>query len=370
MPTPPLRSSSASAPAGGLEQRLTRAWLRRGPLACALLPLAGLYLALVMLRRLLYRLGLLRSQRLPVPVCVVGNRLAGGAGKTPTTIAVVRHLQSRGLRVGVLSRGHGRQGRASRRVLADSAAKDVGDEPLLIARRTGAPVQVGRDRVEAGRELLRQEPGLDLLVCDDGLQHLRLARDVDILVFDERGAGNGWPLPAGPLREPVGWQGWAPRRLVLYNAPAPSTRLPGTLGRRRLHQLVPLADWWAGAPGIAVSQWRPAGGPLPWALAGIAVPQRFFDQLRGAGITARGLALPDHADLAALPWPDDATELIVTEKDAVKLDPTDVAMRRPATRVWVATLDFEPDPAFWCDLEAALPLSLRERMRAARASSS
>lgn len=357
---------TASHSSAGLEQRLTRAWLGRGPLAWALLPLAALYLALVAVRRLLYRGGLLRSQRLPVPVCVVGNRVAGGAGKTPTTIALVRHLQSRGLRVGVVSRGHGRQEAAPRRVRPDSRAADVGDEPLLIARRTGAPVLVGRDRVQAGRELLRQEPGLDLIVCDDGLQHLRLARDVDVLVFDERGAGNGWPLPAGPLREPVRWRGWAPRLLVLYNAPAPTTRLPGTLGRRRLRELVPLAGWWAGQPGTAVGQWRPSGQQPPWALAGIAVPQRFFDELARAGIPVRGLALPDHADLAALPWPAEAADLIVTEKDAVKLDPAEVAARRPATRVWVATLDFEPDPAFWCDLEAALPPALRQRLRAPR----
>ncbi|MBI5334427.1 MAG: tetraacyldisaccharide 4'-kinase [Burkholderiales bacterium] len=356
----------APPPDGAFEQRLTAAWLRRGLLAWALLPLAGVYLPLTALRRLLYRLGLLRSQRLPVPVCVVGNRVAGGAGKTPTTIAIVRHLQSRGLRVGVVSRGHGRKGASPLRVGSDSRAQDVGDEPLLIARRTGAPVLVARDRVQAGRELLRQEPQLDLIVCDDGLQHLRLARDVDILVFDDRGAGNGWPLPAGPLREPVGWRGWAPRLLVLYNAAHPTTRLPGTLGRRRLGQLVPLADWWAGRPGIAVDQWRPAGAQRPWALAGIAVPQRFFDQLERAGIAVRGLPLPDHADLATLPWPAEATELIVTEKDAVKLDPADVAARRPATRVWVATLDFEPDPAFWCDLHAALPQPLRERLRQAR----
>lgn len=358
---------STRPPAAGLEQRLTRAWLVRGPVACALLPLAGLYLSLAALRRLLYRLGVLRSQRLAVPVCVVGNRVAGGAGKTPTTIAVVRHLQSRGLRVGVVSRGHGRKGVAPLRVGPHSRAQDVGDEPLLIQRRTGAPVLVGRDRVQAGEELLRQEPSLDLIVCDDGLQHLRLARDVDILVFDERGGGNGWPLPAGPLREPVGWRGWAPRLLVLYNAGRPTTRLPGTLGRRRLHHLVPLADWWAGRPGMAVDQWRPTGAQPPWALAGIAVPQRFFDELQRAGIAVRGLPLPDHADLSALPWPDEATELIVTEKDAVKLDAADVAARRPATRVWVATLDFEPDPAFWCDLHAALPPPLRERLRGPRA---
>lgn len=350
--------------AARLEAALTRAWLTRGPLAWSLLPCSALYLALVLLRRALYRLRVLRTRRLPVPVCVVGNRVAGGAGKTPTTVAIVTHLQKRGLRVGVVSRGHGRKADAAAPVTADSDATRVGDEPLLIARRTGAPVMVGRDRVAAARALLAADPALDLIVCDDGLQHLRLARDIEVVVFDERGAGNGWPLPAGPLREPIGLRPFGARQLVLYNAPRPSTRLPGTLGRRRLRELVALDDWWAGRPGVPMAAWQPSARQQPWALAGIAVPQRFFDQLAAAGIAVRGLPLPDHAPLSDLPWPLDAADVIVTEKDAVKLDPARVRTERPRTCVWVATLDFQPDPAFWCDLEAALPEALRRRLLA------
>lgn len=337
----------------GLEAALTRAWLARGPLACALWPVSLLYASLVALRRAAYRVGLLRSRRLPCTVLVVGNRIAGGAGKTPTVLAVLAHLQSRGRRPGVVSRGHGGSARGVRAVQPDADAAEVGDEPLLIRLRSGVPVCVGSDRAAAATALLAAHPQIDVVVADDGLQHLALARDVDLLVFDARGAGNGWLLPAGPLREALHAPSAAPQQLVLYNADAPSTPLPGFAAERELRRAVGLADWWRGAPAEASTLRALQGRPIV-ACCGLAQPARFFDGLAAAGLTITPLALPDHADYATLPWPAQAADVIVTEKDAVKMRPARVARERPATRVWVAPLDFRPEPALWAALDAAL----------------
>lgn len=170
-----------------MSARLRRLWQRRSLAAALLLPLALLYGGLVRLRRRLYAARLLRSERLPVPVIVVGNVVAGGGGKTPVTRALVAHLQARGWRPGVISRGYGRADAQLRAVRPDSDARAVGDEPLLLARATGAPVFVARRRAEAGRALLAAHPEVDVLVCDDGLQHLALARDLEICVFNDQG---------------------------------------------------------------------------------------------------------------------------------------------------------------------------------------
>src|SRR6185295_18485753 len=208
-----------------LARRLERAWLARGPLAVALLPLAWLFGVLAAVRRTLYRVGVVRAQRLPVPVVVVGNLIAGGAGKTPTTIAVVELLRRQGWHPGIVSRGHGRRSNDVAEVRADTPVADSGDEPRLLRIRLGVPVLVGRDRVAAARELLRLHPATDVLVSDDGLQHLRLARDAQVLVFDSRGVGNGWLLPAGPLREPL-TPAPPPHSVVLYNASTATTPWP------------------------------------------------------------------------------------------------------------------------------------------------
>ncbi|MEH6436718.1 tetraacyldisaccharide 4'-kinase, partial [Massilia sp. DD77] len=185
-----------------LESAITRAWLRRGPLACALLPLSLLFRLLAALRARLFRAGVLRSERLPVQVIVVGNIFIGGTGKTPLTIWLAQALRAAGLRPGVISRGHGGEQSAPREVGPGSTPSEVGDEPLLIAARAACPVFVGRRRAEAGRALLAAYPDVDVLIADDGLQHYALARDLEIVLFDGRGVGNGWTLPAGPLREP------------------------------------------------------------------------------------------------------------------------------------------------------------------------
>ena len=337
-----------------LEQRVQAAWARRGPLACALWPLAALYGLIWRLREAAFAHGLLATQRLAVPVVVVGNLVAGGAGKTPTVLALVALLRRHGWRPGVVSRGYGRRGDEIVEVDARSAAATAGDEPVLIARRSGVPVVVGRDRADAARQLLARHPDVDLIVCDDGLQHHRLARDLQLIVFDERGAGNGWLLPAGPLREPLRAAPPANSR-VLYNAAAPSTPWPGALAVRGFGGLVPLADWWRGRPPSSEALASLAGRRVI-AAAGLARPGRYFDMLRGAGLDIAPMALPDHHDFAALPWPAGA-DVIVTEKDAVKLDPT----RAGCERVRVAALDFRFPPEFEADLLAALgPTSTRE----------
>jgi tetraacyldisaccharide 4'-kinase len=336
--------------------RLEAVWQSGGPVQWLLRPLGGLHAGLVGLRRWLYRHGWKATVRLPCPVIVVGNRVAGGAGKTPTTLALIGALQQAGWRPGIVSRGHGSQATTARAVHAHTPATEVGDEPLLMQRRSGVPVWVGRDRAAAAATLLAAHPEVNVLVCDDGLQHLRLGRDIEIVVFDERGAGNGWLLPAGPLREPIDAPAAAPHHLVLYNAAQPSTALPGDCATRQLAGAVGLAAWWTGAPATR-EQLAALCGQRVLASAGIGQPQRFFDALRAAGLTlapADTLALNDHHDHTRLPWPDGANNVVVTEKDAVKLDPQRVARERPGLRVWVVPLEMVLPAVFTRRVLAAL----------------
>jgi tetraacyldisaccharide 4'-kinase len=315
---------------------LTRAWWRRerSGLAWLLLPLSLVFATVSALRRLAYASGWVKMQRAPVPVIVVGNVVAGGAGKTPTVIALVDALRRAGHVPGVISRGHGRSGSHAAPVQDDSRAAEVGDEPLLIRLRTRAPVWVARRRIDAARALCRAHPEVDVLVADDGLQHLALQRDVQIIVFDERGAGNGLQLPAGPLRQPLGR--FVPvNSHVLYNAPTPSTPWPGALAQRALGGAVLLQDWWRGAPAGLQALYLLRERPV-LAVAGMAAPQRFFAMLRDAGLQCSELPLADHHAFDALPWPEGTPDVVVTEKDAVKLPRAGC----DATRVWVVALDF------------------------------
>ncbi len=330
--------------------RLQQAWLRRGMLACLLWPLSRLYGLLAELRRLAFRAGYFRSERLPVPVLVVGNVVAGGAGKTPAVIALVQHLQARGLRVGVVSRGYGRSSPHCLEVLPGTPIDASGDEPALIRRVTGAPVFVASRRVEAARGLLAAHRQTQLIVCDDGLQHYALQRDVEIAVFDERGVGNGWLLPAGPLREP--WPDRLQRGvraggrgidLVLHTgAHAAFTGSSGFGSTRRL------ADHALRADGSRVALDSLAGQPL-LALAGIAKPEAFFAMLRDRGLVlAETRALPDHYSFDSYPCPqDEGYTVICTEKDAVKLFPRQA-------NVLAVPLEFSPEPAFFTALDALL----------------
>jgi len=340
-------AASARAPVPRRGERLVR-WVtaqwagpRPSPGARLLQPLSWLYGALAGLHQTLYRVGVLPAQHAPVPLLVVGNLVAGGAGKTPTVMALVALLRQQGWTPGVVSRGHGRQGHGVQAVGRDSPAAEVGDEPLLIHLRTGAPVAVGADRAAAARALCAAYPGVDLLLADDGLQHHRLHHDLAVLVFDERGAGNGLCLPAGPLRQPLPHK-VPPHSLVLYNAARPSTALPGLTGSRRLTGVLPLADWWAGHAAPANGGWAALRGRRLLATAGLARPEPFFSMLEAQGLQISRLPLADHHPLRPLPWPADTPEVVLTEKDAVKLRPEQVGQ----ARVWVATLDFRPEPAF------------------------
>ena len=332
-----------------------------------LTPVALVFGALSTARRFFFKLGWLKTTKLPLPVLVVGNRIVGGAGKTPTSIAIIEHLKAKGWTPGVLTRGYkAKSSGHPRPLLLDASsqqvltASDCGDEPWLIWRRTQVPIVIDPIRVRGGQAMIQQHPEVDILVCDDGLQHWALSRDLEIVVFDERGQGNGWLLPAGPLREPIETESisdlvTAP--IVLYNAPHPSTRLPGYCVQKSTAPLVSLSDWWQGGanPGKPLTP-QQAGNQQVWALAGIAQPHRFFDQLRAMGWQVHGHPLADHADLSTLLWPHDVSHVIVTEKDAVKLRPEHVRSQRPHTSVWVASLNFNPEPGFWDALDKGLSL--------------
>jgi len=302
-----------------LQPALTRAWQRRGPLSTALLPLAWLIAGLSAAHRWAYASGLLRVHRLPVPVIVVGNVIAGGAGKTPTVLGVVAHLRARGLRPGIVSRGYGGKHTAATEVQADSPPALVGDEPLLLLRASGVPVVVGRDRLQAGHLLLQAHPDITHIVCDDGMQHYRLFRDIEICVFDARGIGNGRLLPAGLLRQPwprsaVAAAGQSRDRLLVIKT-GPSS-LPGHVATRAL---APEARNGHGEslPLLALQH---TGSPLH-ALAGIAQPENFFAMLRACGLQLqRTESLSDHYDFDSYSRNKDGREtLICTEKDATKL---------------------------------------------------
>ena len=340
-----------------MRDKLQRAWLSRGPLAIALWPMACVFAAVTGVRRFVYRHRLLRPHNLPVPVVVVGNLIAGGAGKTPTVMAVARWLQAEGWTPAIISRGYGRseQVPSPMEVQPDSTASQAGDEPLLLRLRTGLPVFVGARRVAVARKALAAHPRTNIIISDDGLQHLRLPRTAQVIVFDERGEGNGWLLPAGPLREPRADQPPA-RSVVLYNAPAASTPWPGHLARRRLTGLVDLASWWAGRSAtMGTLHALAASGAALTAAAGLAHPQRFFDMLSAAGLRFTPLPLPDHHSYTTPPWQAQTEHVIVTEKDAVKLRPELWAQADRQTRIWVAPLDFECDAAFHAGLRALLP---------------
>lgn len=322
-----------------MAQALQRAWLRRGALAHLLWPLSLLFGTLAALRRSAYRMGLIKVERMPVPVVVVGNVVAGGSGKTPVVMAIVEHLRGCGLAPGVVSRGYGRSLSGCLEVRADSRATEVGDEPLLVAQSCRVPVFVASSRVQAARALLLAHPQTQVIVSDDGLQHHGLHRDVEICVFDERGTGNGWLLPAGPLREP-----W-PRRVDLVLRTGTPRGIVGFEVRRRLAPLARRGD------GTQVALAALKDRPLK-ALAGIAKPEAFFAMLRAEGLQlAHTVALPDHHDFGNEPVREDGCELICTEKDAVKL-------WRLQPKAWAVPLQLEVEPAFWAALDRLLDAKL------------
>jgi tetraacyldisaccharide 4'-kinase len=311
---------------------LERQWYRRSLWTVALLPFGVLFSALSTLRRAAYRFGWLKSERLPVALIVVGNITVGGSGKTPLVLWLVKWLKQHGCRPGIVSRGYGGSADAPMRAAPDGDAALVGDEPLLLARRGDCPVWIGRDRVAAGRALLAAHPECNVIVGDDGLQHYRLHRDVEIAVVDgQRRFGNGCLLPAGPLREGVG-------RLrevdaVVVNGDE-TVVLPGAVFYMRLQGAV-LRNLRSGASVDA----KMFQGSKLHAVAGIGNPERFFDHLRGLGLVFEAHAFPDHHAFVAgdLNW-DDADAILMTEKDAVK------CAAFASDRHWMLAVEAEVDP--------------------------
>jgi len=286
------------------------------PALWLLLPLHALFVVLSGLRRSFYRAGWLRSLRLPVPVIITGNLIAGGAGKTPLVLWLAEALRQRGRHPGILSRGYGSSVRTARPVVATAAASESGDEALLLARRSGVPVWVGHDRVAAGLGLLAAHPEVDVLLADDGLQHYRLVRDAEIVVFDGRGAGNGWRLPLGPLREPLS-------RLrtvsaLVFNGDADPRVLAVSRSPHFIMRLVAGDFYRLDQPAMSCTVAMLAGKDLH-ALAGIGDPQRFFDALTALELRFTPHAFPDHhAYTAANLDFGPAAVILMTEKDAVK----------------------------------------------------
>ena len=324
-----------------------RHWSERGALAWLLWPAGVLFRAAVFLRRWLYRLRLLASAHPGIPVIVVGNLVAGGSGKTPLAIWIAEHLKRKGWSPAIVSRGYGAHITVPRAATIADDAAEVGDEPIVLARRSGCPVWVGPDRLAVIRALRAAQPEVDVLVLDDGLQHYRLRRDLEIAVVDARGFGNGFLLPAGPLREPVS-------RLRSVDAVVShgsavkgySMQLIGT----ELHRMTDAADR------------RPASafaGQKVHAVAGIGDPNRFFLHLGRLGVKLVPHPFADHHRFTPrdLEFGDEAP-VMMTEKDAVKL--------RHAARAnwWVLPVSAELEPAFADWLSGRLD-GLRRRSKAA-----
>ena len=293
---------------GSGERWLLNRWYGEEPILW-LRPLEAVFRLLAGLRRWAYKVGLLKVVSPGVPVLVVGNITVGGTGKTPLVLHLAQMLKQRGIRVGIVSRGYGGAGDV-RLVRPDSLAADVGDEPLLLARRTDVPVCVGRDRVAAARQLVAM--GVQCIISDDGLQHYRLARQAQIAVLDStRGLGNGACLPAGPLREPV--QRLAQMDLVVVNGAGMDNIPDGVVMQLEPDGVLPVNG---NAPSRTLESFA---GETVHAMAGIGNPDRFFESLRRQGIGVLPRPMRDHSVIEAsdLVFPDQY-EILMTEKDAVK----------------------------------------------------
>jgi tetraacyldisaccharide 4'-kinase len=310
---------------------LQRHWYRITPWHLLLLPLSLLFHLIIATRRLLFRGGILSSVKLPVPVIIVGNITVGGTGKTPLTLWLAEQLLANGWHPGIISRGFGGSGSKPQEVQPGSDPATVGDEPVLMAQRLLCPVWVGRDRPAAARALLLAHTECDVILSDDGLQHYRLQRDVEIAVVDGiRRFGNCFLLPAGPLRE-------APSRLrevdaVVINGgkAAPNEYLMQLEGVHFYNLLNPAIT-------ATAADFQ---GQSVHAIAGIGHPERFFRHLNKLGLTVQSHPYPDHhhysaADLAY----DNANALLMTEKDAVKCSAF------ADEKYWVLRVDALLDPA-------------------------
>lgn len=321
-----------------LADRLLAAWYAGHPALLLLRPLEAVYRRVVMRKRARFLNGESSSYRAPVPVIVVGNITVGGTGKTPMILWLIEHCRRRGLKVGVVSRGYGaKPPRYPWRVTAQQPAEQAGDEPLLIVQRTGVPLMIDPDRAAAVRALLASEP-LDLILCDDGMQHYRLARDLELVLIDAaRGLGNGRCLPAGPLREPR--ERLAEADAVLFNGA--DGDCPEGFGLR----LQPSALVNLRSGERRDLDFFPAGQRMH-AVAGIGNPQRFFNTLQALDWQPLEHPFADHAQFNAQSLAfSPALPLVMTEKDAVK------CRAFAADDWWYLAVEAQPTPAFgaWFD---------------------
>ena len=312
---------------------LERQWYRIGPWQLVLLPFSALFWVFSTLRRLAYLRGWLHVQRLAVPVIVVGNISVGGTGKTPLVLWLADWLRQHEYHPGILSRGYGGRSADPQPVEADSDSAQSGDEPLLLARHAHCPVWIGRDRVAAGMALLSVHPECDVIISDDGLQHYRLARDVEIAVVDgQRLFGNGFLLPAGPLREGV-WRLRQANALVVNGGAdfSDGAHFKMSLKGKVLCNL---------RTSVTAHAHEFAGKKLH-AIAGIGYPQRFFEHLQELGLKFERHPFPDHHAYRPedLDWPD-AEAIMMTEKDAVK------CASFADGRYWVLPVQAELAPSF------------------------
>ena len=305
-------------------------WVRRGAIAWLLWPASLAFGVLVFFRRLLFRIGLLKSQKAGIPVIVVGNLSVGGSGKTPLVLWLADFLRREKWRPGIVSRGYGGNAREPREATIASDPAEVGDEPMLLARRSGCPVWVAPERTAAVSVLRAEHPEVDILIADDGLQHYALARDLEICVIEPRSLGNGFLLPAGPLREPRS-------RLASVDAVVNhgADGLGGYAMKLEGENLVRLAD------ARDVRGAKSFAGQKMHAVAGIGDPKRFFLQLARFGIQVVPHPFPDHHPFRAedLEFGDEAP-VVMTEKDAVK------CKRFIKAHHWVFPVTASLDPAF------------------------
>lgn len=330
-----------------LEHWLHKQWAKRGLFSWLLRPLSGI--------SALYIYHKQQQPRQPLPhkrppIIVVGNIIVGGAGKTPVVLALCRHLQQQGWTPGIISRGYGVTITGAARVgQGQLDAKRYGDEPSLLAQQSGAPIAVHPKRVQAVQALMQYYPEVDVIIADDGLQHQALVRDIEIMVQDQRGVGNGLVLPAGPLREP-------PERLTeadwlitqtLADGPLPHTPTPSTADRSVHMQLTPaIFEQLSTGQRINAATWlehhRPQRGA---ALAAIGQPQRFFQMLKRFGLQLdHELAFPDHGQIPASTFSQLKSDfLLITAKDAVKCS------QKSDSRVWVVHVEPQFTPASWLD---------------------
>ncbi len=310
-------------------------------IARLLWPASLLFGFAVFWRRLFYRLRIFKSHQIKIPVIVVGNLTVGGAGKTPLVLWIADFLGRNGRKPGIISRGYvlggaraaggsAAKGKEAKAANIGSDPAEIGDEPMLLSRRSGCPVWVSADRVLAATTLHRESPEVDVIIADDGLQHYALRRDLEICVVDRHGLGNGWLLPAGPLREP-------PSRLrsvdaVVAHGAAVSGKFKMELKGENLANLANATD---------VRPLKSFAGRKVHAVAGIGDPNRFFMQLARAGLKVVPHPFPDHHAFRAGDFDfGDEAPVVMTEKDAVK------CKRIARAHHWVLPVDAAPDPAF------------------------